>query len=300
MSTGRLIPLAGLGLIAVLLIVYAIFLHPKKSRRAEEVRVETVRMEEMKALTEKKLVQTKTAIRALWGEDLPIYPSGNHAWDRKRSELINGIDDWLQRYNLLLVKIEPLEPEESPYLMLHPYHLEFAGSFGSICGFLNGLESGMRLALDEWALLSEGRENDGLRCICRVIALEWKGKLLSIPEWGRGGMDEPVFIVDGNPFGPRAKPKPFPTDSSTSSMSPKKAERPRLHLRGIMKSKGQRRAIINGKIYQVGERVGGHRILAISEDEVVLEGVPNPLKIERSYEVVTRKQSDANETTPTD
>jgi hypothetical protein len=297
MPTRRLISLAGLGAIAILLIVYAIFLHPKKSRKVEEIRVETARMNDLRALTEKKLTQTKTAIRALWGENLPIYPTGNHAWDQKRSELINGIDDWLQRYNLLLVKIEPLEPEESPYLMLHPYHLEFSGDFGSICGFLNGLESGMRLALDEWALLSEGGENDALRCICRVVALEWKGKLLSIPEWGRGGMDEPVFVADGNPFGERVKIKSMPTDSSTSSESPQQAERPRLNLRGIMKSKDQRRAIINGRIYQVGERVEGHRILVISEDEVVLEGVPKPLRIERSYEIIPQKPSDINEIT---
>lgn len=265
--------------VATLLVGYALFFYPGRKAKGSEVRRDVMEMEALLKATEIQFTKSEAAVEELLTGGVPVYLHSEKTWDEWRTQLIKNIDDWVRDTNVALLKLEPEESEERPPLIGHPFYLEFEGSFQEICQFMQGVEQGLKMIPEHWSLeeASQDGEEENLKANCRLVAYEWVGQVFTPPTAG-GEEIQLLQVASGrDPFMRWVEP----TEPIRTRPAPK-----RLKLTGIVRLKGQPRAIINGQPYKIGDTLGGRRVLSISEDEVSIEGEPKPLRIERDLQFI--------------
>ncbi len=278
MPRNRTVLLIGLLLAGGLLLVYALFLYPQQKAKALKLKEEARTLEALQEAAQQQLAHTRKTIGELLGKGVPVYGRSEKAWGERMPELIQGIDEWVRKANVSLTRLEPEPSEARPLFVVHPFVLEFAGGFREALAFMQGLEQGLRFVPLKWSLEADPKAGRGLKGTCRAVVYEWTGEVLSpsMPDAGGG-----QAARSGPSFDPFARVR----DPSLSAGP--RARPSSLVLTGILEFGGTKKAIINGKVQEVGDQVGGRRILSIGEDEVKMEGEARPLRIERFPRVVT-------------
>jgi Tfp pilus assembly protein PilO len=265
--------------IAALVVIYALFYSPDGRANGSRAKEELRELEALVQANQIQLTNYRTAIHEVLGDRVPVYPLSEKSWSQWRTELIRNLDALVRDTNVALSRFEPEESEERSYQVLHPFSLEFKGAFPAICRFIQGLEGDLRLIPEQWGLEVASREGDQLilQASCTAVAYEWRGEVLSLPPWGKW---------EGEAFQLALARDPFVDPDSIAARTKPTARQPKLVLTGILNFRGKRKAIINGKPYEAGDTLGGKRIISITDDEVAIEGEPQPLKIQRSRQVI--------------
>ncbi len=277
MRNNRMILLLSLVILGALLAGYALVLYPEQQRKMLRLKEEARMTDTLVQAAQEQLSRAKAGLAELLREGVPVYLTSQGGWPQTMSAIMSGIDEWVRRSNVALTKLEPEAPEERPPLVLHPFSLEFTGGFSEVRAFMDALERDLRMVPTQWVVEGEGKGGVGVKATCRAMVYEWDGKVLT-PPLPRDRSVEPVGVSGRrDPFS-RVKAAYVSTAARTRAAA--------LELSGIIEIGGRRKAIINGKPLGVGERVGERRILSITEDQVVLEGESEPLRIRRSLQVV--------------
>jgi Tfp pilus assembly protein PilO len=277
MRRNRTIFLLGLLFAAILLAVYSMLIYPRQQREEARLKREAKDLEEAVQTAQEQLSRVQNGLGVLLSQGTPVHLRAEKPWGARVPELIGGIDGWVRKTRVVLLKLEPEAPEERAPVVLHPFLLEITGGFPEICAFLQGVEQDLKLILVQWTMEADSKTEGIARAFCRFVAYEWIGELLQ-PSGEKGREAPPV--VSGSPRDPFVRSKePLP-------VADVRERAPAMSLTGILHFGAKRKAIIDGNPHSVGDSVGGRRILAIGEDEVVLEGDGRPLKIDRPLKVV--------------
>lgn len=277
MRNNRTILLLGLVIVGALLAAYAVVLYPEEQKKALRLKEEARMTDALVQAAQEQLSRTQAGLAELLREGVPVYLTSQGGWPQTMSVIMRGIDEWVRKTNVTLTKLEPEASEERPPLVLHPFSLGFAGGFSEVRAFMNALERDLRMVPTQWVLEGETKGGVGVKATCRAMVYEWDGKVLTPPLPG-GRSAEPVEVS--------GRRDPFSRLRATYISTAARTRAAALELSGIIEIGGRRKAIINGKPLGVGERVGDRRIVSITEDQVVVEGEPEPLRIRRSLQVV--------------
>lgn len=270
MSRNRLIWLGGLVTAGLMLLIYALTVHPQKSRKNTALLRETREIQEANALLQKEAETLRSALGQAAGKGLAVYPRSSDGFREQTSQIIAGVDRLVRSTGVSLVRLEPQPREQRGSLAVYPFLVELKGGFHQINGFLQGLENELLLVPTLFSIEAGAKPSDGLRASLSVTAYEWLGQKLEPKARDRSRAPVLSKAAQRDPF---ALPGPGLG-----------AERPRTEgpvLSGILMVGGKAKAIIDGKPYSQGDVVAGKRILSITQEEVVLEGEPKPLRINR-------------------
>ncbi len=265
-----------LAILAALLAAYAVALYPQQQKKALRLREEARMTDALVQAAQEQLSRTQAGLAELLREGVPVYLTSQGGWAQALSDLMQGIDEWVRKTNVNLTKLEPEVSEERPPLVLHPFSLEFTGGFSEVRAFMNALEQDLRMVPTQWVVEGEAKGGVGVKATCRAVVYEWDGKVLTPPLPRERSLGPVEVSGRRDPFS-RVKAAYVSTASRT---------RATLELTGIVEIGGRRKAIINGRPLGIGDRVGDRRIVSITDDEVVLDGEPLPLRIQRSLRVV--------------
>jgi hypothetical protein len=277
MPRNRTVLFLALLLASAMLLVYALVLYPQQKGKALKLQEEARMMDALQEAAQHRLARTRNAVKDLLGSGVPVYPRSEKAWGERMPEIIQGIDEGVRRANVSLTRLEPEPAEVRLPLVVHPFVLEFTGSFSEVLVFLEGLERGLRFVPLQWSLEGDPKAGRGLKGTCKAVVYEWAGESLSPPVPDAGMLQAVRGSSSRDPF----------TKARDASVSAGPRSRPlALVLTGILEFGGKRKAIINGKAHGVGDHVGGRRIVSIGPDEVEMDGEARPLRIERFPQLV--------------
>jgi|YNPNPStandDraft_1061719.scaffolds.fasta_scaffold00591_8 Tfp pilus assembly protein PilO len=276
-NNNRMILLLSLAILGCLLGAYALLFYPQQKKKELRMTEEVRMTEALVQAAQEQLSRAEASLAELLQAGVPVYPASQGGWARTMSAIMQGIDEWVRKSNVTLTRLEPEASEERPPLVVHPFSLEFAGGFSEVRTFMNALERDLRMVPTQWALEAEPKGAAGVRATCRAIVYEWNGKVLRPPPPSEG-VATPVEVA--------GRRDPFARVKAGYVSSAARTGAAALELSGIVEIGGRRKAIINGKPFAVGERVGDKRIVSITEDQVVLEGQVAPLIIRRPLQVV--------------
>lgn len=270
MSGNRVLVSAGLLVALCVLGLYATVIYPNRTRQESKLEKEVREIEEASTMERLQLQLLRDALVRAMEPGLPVYSGSQKPWRDTAREIVAGLDRLVRNTGLNLLRLEPDSPEEKPPMIAHPYFIEVRGGFWEICSFMDGMERELLLVITSWSVGLEGKEGEGLRASFKVKANEWVGqRIKEVPVRGRSA--SLVAQV--------SRKDPFRRGSAPVMVARPGAEP--LSLTGIISlGGGRRKAIIDGKSYSQGELVSGRRILSISEDEVLVEGM-QPLRIQR-------------------
>lgn len=269
MSVNRILISAGLLIAVCVLGLYATVIYPRRTLQESKLEKEAREIEEACTMERLQLQMLRDALVRAMGPGLPVYLGSQKPWRDTAREIVAGLDRLVRDTGVNLLRLEPDSPEEKPPIIAHPYFMEVRGGFWEICSFLDGMERELLLVISSWSVVLEGKEGEGLRASFKVKANEWVGqRLKEVPV-----RERTASVVAHSP-----RKDPFRRGSAPVMIARPGAEP--LSLTGIISLGGRRKAIIDGKSYSQGELVSGKRILSISEDEVLVEGM-QPLRIQR-------------------
>lgn len=272
-----MILLVSLVILGALLAAYAVAFYPRQQEKELRLKEEARMTDALVQAAQEQLSRTQEGLAELLREGVPVYLTSDGGWPQTMSVIMRGIDEWVRKTNVSLTKLEPEASEERPPLVLHPFSLEFTGGFSEVRAFMNALEQDLRMVPTQWVMEGEAKGGVGVKATCKAMVYEWDGKVLTPPL----PADRPVEPVEVS-----GRRDPFSRVKAAYVSTAARTRAAALELSGIIEIGGRRKAIINGRPVGVGDRVGDRRVVSISEDQVVLEGEPSPLRILRSLRVV--------------
>lgn len=262
--------LAGLGAVGLMLIAYALVIHPQKTRKSTSLTREIRELEEANALLQREAGTLKRVLAEAALAALPVYPRSSDGFREQATQIIAGVDSLVRSTGVNLVRLEPQPMEQRGSLAVHPFLVELRGSFNQINAFLQGLEKDLLLVPNLFSIEVGAKPSEALRASLRLSAYEWMGQKLE-PKPKRAGrallLSQPPQRDPFIPSGPGSGQEHAVTRGPV--------------LTGIVMVGGKAKAIIDGKTYSQGDVVAGRRILSITQEEVVLEGEAKPLRIIR-------------------
>ncbi len=275
LSKNRLVFLVGLMTAGLALFIYALMIHPKKSRASATLSREAMELEQAVALLQREPDDLRKALGRVAEKGLPVYPRSDGGFREEAARIIAGMDRLVRSSNVQLLRLEPQPREQRGSLAMHPFLVEVKGGFHQISAFLKGVESELLLVPSLFTMEAGAKEAGGIRASFRLNAHEWMGQKLVL---GPKRQIEVALLPNPVTRDPFAPPGPG------AGLEIPRARGPVLS--GILMVGGKAKAIIDGKTYSQGDMVAGRRILSITQEEVVLEGEPRPLRIDRPLKKV--------------
>lgn len=267
--------LGGLVTACLMLLIYALIIHPQKSRKSKALIRETRELQEANALLQREAEALRSALGQAAEKGLAVYPRSSDGFREQTAQIIAGVDLLVRSSGVTLVRLEPQPREQRGSLAMYPFLVELRGGFHQINGFLQGLEKELLLVPTLFSIEAGAKPSEGLRASLKLTAHEWLGQKLEPKARHKSG--PPLFSQ-----APQRDPFALPGPGSG-------LERPRTQgpvLSGILMVGGKAKAIIDGKAYSQGDVVAGRRIVSITQEEVFLEGDPKPLRINRPFRKV--------------
>lgn len=270
-----MILLAGLLAAGLILLGYALIIHPQKSKKSTSLLRETKELQEATELLQKEAEKLKSTLGQAAQAGLPVYPRSSDNFREQASQIIAGVDNLVRSSGVNLLRLEPQPREQRGSLALHPFTVEVRGGFHQINAFLQAAEKELLLVPSLFAIEAGTKASEGLKASLRLIAYEWLGQRLEPKPKRETGA---VMVSQYSKRDPFAPPGPGLGTERPGTQGPV--------LSGILMVGGKAKAIIDGKTYSQGDMVAGKRILSITHEEVVLEGDAKPLRISRPLKKV--------------
>jgi Tfp pilus assembly protein PilO len=265
--------------VILLSVVFAVALYYPTSKRAK-------RMAKSRAILEAQVetfspsaeqAGSRAPIIDATAMDINFFKKRNLVAEKGIPELLEQINRMGSQMKIQFVAVKPLDEEEAPEYRRYPFLIEAVAGYPELVSFVERIEEGLHLSLNDLKIEAEKKTPSVHRLQFTLNIVELREDL-EATEAGPtvdqipSPMEMDLVRVDRDPFslpkGPEAvqvaeKPK-------KAKVAPKKPNRPKLVLMGIMEIAGSKRAIINNQVLKQGEVIRGQRINEIADDHVVI------------------------------
>ena len=211
--------------------------------------------------------------------------------ERRTTTFLQKMNELVNRLGIKTNMVKPLPQEEFPDYIRYPFLVETRSKYEEIAKFIDSLENSFKLNLDDLHIENDPKDPLWHRLKFTVSTFELKNAESS-PSDETGKVEAaPIQMVVKNditvrrdPFLEKEVPKGEKREKKLTVVSlPKRRlkRRPPLKLKGIIDIAGRKVAIMNDKIVREGDWIARHRIVRITEDEViaVYGGKKHTLKI---------------------
>lgn len=191
--------------------------------------------------------------------------------------------------NRLEIKTETVKPEpkqETPEYIRYPFLVETRSKYGEIAKFVDSLENGLGLNVDDLHIRKDPKDPLWHRLKFTVSTFELKEAESPLPDKTPEERPPSIEVEVRDDIVVKRDPFLEKEEKKKVVAARKRKERPRrlprLKLKGIIDIAGKKVAIINDTVVREGDWIARHRILRIEEDEViaVYRGKERKLKIE--------------------
>ncbi len=134
-----MILLGGLVAAGLILLMYALMVHPQKSRKSTALIRETRELKEANALLQKEAETLRSAFARAAEKGLAVYPRSSDGFREQTSKIIAGVDRLVRSTGVTLVRLEPQPREQRGSLAMYPFLVELKGGVPSDKWFSAGI-----------------------------------------------------------------------------------------------------------------------------------------------------------------
>ena len=185
------------------------------------------------------------------------------------------VNDVVSQLGIKTIMVKPMPQEESPEYIRYPFLIETKSKYEEIVKFIDSLENSFGLNLDDLHIENDPKDPLWHRLKFTVSTFEMERTESSAYDEIGKEKGPPIQVVVRDDIA--VKRDPFLEQElergkrlTTGPIVKKRPKRlPRLKLNGIIDIAGKKVAIINDKIVREGDWIARHRIVQISEDEVI-------------------------------
>jgi Tfp pilus assembly protein PilO len=225
--------------------------------------------------------QEKSKDRAMISDalamDVDFFKKRNLSPRKGIPELLEQINRMGDEMNIRFVTIKPLDEAEAAGYRQYPFLIETKAGYPELVNFVNRIENGMRLSLNNLRIEPDPKDDSLHRLQFELSIFELNDDL----DFEPGVSTETVsplsktmelVAVDRDPFSAKKATQvaQLPKPPKPAKHVTKKRKLPRLDLMGIMEIAGKRVAIINDRIVRPGEVIHKQKVERIENDRVII------------------------------
>jgi Tfp pilus assembly protein PilO len=270
-------------IVLAFLFFYRLVLFPKQISREKQLKAVVTRLNKEKDSVRENLEKDKARLQELLNKrlDFNFTVAGENPFRERIPSFLEEIQQISSLYRIQIQKIELMNEEILKDYNRYPFSLIFLSDYSGLIRFVRHLERDLHLNVVEFFIEAEKGSNGTLIAKCILDAYELKGKEILalskvLPTKVKKTSSNPFFDLLMNPF-----QRPAATTTDFNFKDPHQ-------LQGIIRfsdSSGLDRelpkAIIDNKLYEVGDELEGKKIIDIQEDRVLFDGKTPPIVLEK-------------------